>query len=481
MTTRRLESCVVAVLVAACTADPAGGGSSTGSGTVADGGESGTGTGSGTGDADTTTGVDATDGMDATDDTDTRPTTDATDDATSTGPECTGAPDCGGTTRFCDPEGTCVACDGLADPDVACADVDPSNPLCVAGACVQCTANEASVCDDETPVCDTATNTCTGCTEHEQCPDSACHLAMESKGSCFSPAEVYEVTNEAELASALDDIVLTSNLVIQFSGATFYSEQIGVAAGQEIALLGLDSTVLQNTLQPSISVSGSGAAYVSNIMLAGHDDTEAVRCAGGTVWLDDSEVRNNAQLGLDISGGCAAHLRRTVVAINSAGGIDISGGQLQLLNAAVGLNGGQFSSTVGGIAADGTVLDIRYSTLAGNTALDATRGTLFCISGVSGEIRNSILVGVGNTISGCGALTFDGNAADEVLGGTNENVGAVMPTWFANLGSNDFRLTATGDTVFADIAQWEDGDPLTDIDGDEIPTAMPSHPGYDQP
>ena len=32
-----------------------------------------------------------------------------------------------------------------------------------------------------------------------------------------------------------------------------------------------------------------------------------------------------------------------------------------------------------------------------------------------------------------------------------------------------------------DIAQWDEGDPLFDFEGDAIPTDMPSFPGYDQP
>ena len=32
-----------------------------------------------------------------------------------------------------------------------------------------------------------------------------------------------------------------------------------------------------------------------------------------------------------------------------------------------------------------------------------------------------------------------------------------------------------------DIALWQPGDPVADIDGDPIPTDLPSFPGYDQP
>jgi hypothetical protein len=56
-----------------------------------------------------------------------------------------------------------------------------------------------------------------------------------------------------------------------------------------------------------------------------------------------------------------------------------------------------------------------------------------------------------------------------------------MSSWFAMPDMGDYHLTTSGETEFADIAMWQEGDPLTDIDGDPIPTDMPSFPGYDQP
>ncbi len=65
--------------------------------------------------------------------------------------------------------------------------------------------------------------------------------------------------------------------------------------------------------------------------------------------------------------------------------------------------------------------------------------------------------------------------------GTNVDIGAAMPAWFVELGMNDFHLSAAGEGVFADIAMWQDGDPITDVDGDAIALGAPSVPGYDQP
>jgi len=42
--------------------------------------------------------------------------------------------------------GECVSCEELADGDGACAEQDGAMPLCVGGACVQCTEAAAEVC-----------------------------------------------------------------------------------------------------------------------------------------------------------------------------------------------------------------------------------------------------------------------------------------------------------------------------------------------
>ena len=115
--------------------------------------------------------------------------------------------------------------------------------------------------------------------------------------------------------------------------------------------------------------SGDGT-YVAGVTLAGNVNGDGLSCSGTAVWLDDSEVRNNAQVGLDISGGCEAHLRRTVVRTNAEGGIDQTGGVLSLKNSVSAANGGTFSA-FGGISLDGVEIDITYSTIAGNDSQNA--------------------------------------------------------------------------------------------------------------
>ena len=50
--------------------------------------------------------------------------------------------------------GSCVACDGMTDPDAACAGVDPAMPVCFDGTCVACAEGQEEACGDLTPICD---------------------------------------------------------------------------------------------------------------------------------------------------------------------------------------------------------------------------------------------------------------------------------------------------------------------------------------
>ena len=385
---------------------------------------------------------------------------------------------------FCDPTGDCVSCDVLSDPNAACEGLDPANPVCDAGACVQCTTEQTDACDGQTPVCG-ADNACTACTEHAECPQSACHLDGPIAGACFDVAEVVTIGSSTELSMALGALGPDDDAVFVLDAGT-YGLTVDVGSNAEVAVIssGMNPPILTGNGARAVEVFGNGLVYLWGIQVSNTDiGGDGLSCSGTAVWLDDSDVRNNGQLGMDVSGGCAAHLRRTVVYNNTAGGIDVSSGQLLMRNSAVGRNGDDLSSTVGGLRLDGTAVDITYSSLVGNEALNSTRGSLFCVGGETGSIRNSILVGVGSSIGGCDGLTFENDALDDpgVMGTNVQDVGPTMPAWFSGLGVGDFHLTTTGAMAFGGLATWEVGDPLTDVDGDPIATDGVSTPGYDQP
>lgn len=407
---------------------------------------------------------------------------------TTTGPQgCSDDRDCSGAAPFCGAMGECVSCEQMSDPDGACQGLDALMPVCSGGACVQCIAERAGACAGQTPICN-ASNECVACTEHDHCPDSACHLDGDLVGACFDSAEVVEITNTAELSAALEQLGTNDRAVFRLSSGS-YGIPIAIGDEAEVAIIGQGATppVLNgdSVLQGAVAVGGA-ILYLDGVLVS-NPLGSGVECAGApggtSLWLDDTDVRNCMRYGVEAAGECATHLRRTIIASNGDGGIVAEGaGELWVENSVVGLNGNDLTSTFGGIRFNLTSVDITYSTLIGNESSNAARGSLFCLGGESGSIRNSIIVGSGDSIDGCDALTFETSAVDSSsLAGSNPNVGAAMAGWFLDLGMNNYRLSPDGETIFADIAMWQEGDPVVDVDGEPIPTMEPSLPGYDQP
>ena len=402
---------------------------------------------------------------------------------TTDGDACEGDDDCTDAgAPFCDAAGMCVACDGMPDPDAACAGADAAAPVCNDGGCVQCTAANAAACDGQTPVCDAAVNTCRGCVEHAECPDSACHLDGGDLGACFAAGDVQNIANATALQTALNGLGADDQAVLVLAAGD-YGVTATVSSTAEVAILGNGAATIEGDGGiNAVEVTGSAILYLSEVDVSNNDGNGAT-CIGTAIWLDDSEVRNNAQAGLDISGGCAAHLRRTVVRANSAGGISASGDttEVRLTNAAVVANTNTSAIAAVVLQSSADIFAV-YSTIADNLAGLGDPDSIVC-SGSSGEVRNSIVLGAeASSVSGCGGVSFSDNAVDSTaLGGSNTDVGPHDDAWFSNPAAGDYGLSASGETTFMNIAMWEDGDPLTDIDGDPIPTDMDSFPGYDQP
>lgn len=402
-------------------------------------------------------------------------------ESTTTGPGgCMSNEEClSGDAPFCDPEGNCVACDGMPEPDAACAEADGETPVCEAGACVQCTGEKADACEGTTPVCG-AENRCEGCTEHAQCPESACHLDGADAGACFDAADVQMVANTAALETALGGLSAEDDAVLVLTGSDYSGLSVDLVASAEVAILGDGAQTLSGNSSGAFFGSGGNSyVYLAGVTLAGNVSGDGLSCSGASVWLDDAEVRNNAQVGLDVSGGCEAHLRRTVVRANNSGGVVVSGSVLRLENSAVGEN--VDTQDVAGIRITNGEFYATYTSVVANLAVMDSADNIQCFGSPTGEVRNSIIVAqAGSSISNCGGIDFSGNALDSsAFGLMNENTG-YNAAWFSPA-EGDFTLTASGQTTFMDIAQWVEGDPLFDFEGDAIPTDVPSFPGYDQP
>ncbi|MEM9457496.1 MAG: hypothetical protein AAGF11_25175, partial [Myxococcota bacterium] len=316
------------------------------------------------------------------------------------------------------------------------------------------------------------------------CPQSACHLDGSDAGACFDAADVTMVANTTELSAALAALGPDDDAVFVLEAGA-YGVTVDIGSDVEIAILGngMVAPTLTGNGPRSVEISGNAIAYLGNVDISNSDVFGGgVFCSGLAVWIDDSIVRGNAQLGMDISAGCVTHLRRTGVQTNDGGGISVDGlgTHLYAENSVIAGNIGPVAGA--GIRIIAANAELTYSVVVSNGTF-AAPVNFECLGDVSGEVRNSIISGPnGNSINACDTLTWNTNALDtDNLGATNTNIGPYSNSWFVDPGIGDYHLDATQLPMFMDIAMWQKGDPITDIDGDPIPTEMASFPGYDQP
>jgi hypothetical protein len=131
-------------------------------------------------------------------------------------------------------------------------------------------------------------------------------------------------------------------------------------------------------------------------------------------------------------------------------------------------------ATVGLRLEAGAMVDMRYVTIAGN-ATAAECGNQF-----AGTVRNSIVSSVtADSLTGCGNVDWVDDAVDEI--GYGEIIGSHNGDWFVDAAGGDFHLSAAGAVAIGDIADWDEGDPVVDIDGDPRPMMSEGRPGLDEP
>lgn len=359
----------------------------------------------------------------------------------------------------------CVPCGDAAEPDAACAEADSATPVCSedGSSCVACTAGS---CDGSAPACD-PTLGCVACTEHSQCPDSACHLSGPDAGSCFDTADVVEVSDSEELQQEFVQGNPGGQLVIRLTPGTIQISGGLVSDLAEVALIGSNSTITGGATALFFNI--PDLFYVAGVTLE-DGPSRAISCsAGEELWLDDTSISDYP---IALLSSCDVFVRRSQFRGNP-GGPDF-GGTLQL--------GGSFRAVNSdfGPAADpvmdlqGGDVDVRYSTFAGNQT------AISCGSPSSGQIRNSILTSVGTSVDTACGLSYIDNAVDQgFLGGTV--VPSYDPSWFAVSDGSRFFLSPSGEETFEGIADWDEGDPIVDIEGDPRPQDTPGFPGVDEP
>lgn len=378
---------------------------------------------------------------------------------------------------FCETaSGECVACDEMAEPDAACAALDPTAPLCVGGGCVHCTAAASEACTGNTPVCDERTNTCVPCTRHDQCGGGACELAV---GTCFAAGVLVHVDGNPGAMPPADytsiDAAVSAPgvgehrvvVVHELQGGASYLGTVTINGGKTIALLAApgEAPIVQGTGGgPGLRVQGAGTTlYVDGLRVAGNTGGRGLEVEEALAWMDRSHIVQNSGGGVLASSTAELVLRNSFVGgANNAAAVDI----------------------------EGSTARIDFSTLGGDT-ISATG--LSCTSPDSVEVRNSIIVALGIDATGgfdvaCSLadITFTATEAPFV-GMGNVALGELSlmtpNEWFVGYAVGDFHLNDDGLTLFADVAQWQAGDPPTDIDGDPRPTldGTPDFAGADVP
>lgn len=349
---------------------------------------------------------------------------------------------------FCGPSGVCVACTETDDPDGACAGLDATAPVCVNGACVQCTAASTGACDQDRLICDDETNTCVACVEHSQCSSQACEL---TGGRCFPPGDVVHVDGDGgqdfpNVTMAVASVGADEQRVIvvhELDGALPYLESVVIDQGKTLALLGAagERPVLQGTgVNPGLRIVGGSTSLYADGLDVSNAAATGVVVDSAFVWID-----------------------RARIVRNDGGGILVTnGGQLIIRNSFVG---GDIND-VPVLQVQGSATTILYTTVAGGFG---AASALTCSGAYNVDARNSLLVARTDVPEvQCAGASIDYSGAELDLGGTNVMLGDMSTTWFIGFASGDFHLNMPP-IIIATTAQWELGDPPIDIDGDPRP------------
>lgn len=377
-------------------------------------------------------------------------------------------------------EARCASCTDADDPDAACGGAYPELGLCgSAGRCVAC---DDGSCSADTPVCDPLVG-CVACTEHVHCPDSACHLGGPDAGTCFSTDDVVEVQTPGAFAELLDAVGPGEDRVFVLGAATytfpmgFDVDVYDIDGQREIAFIGNGATILRGNVGANHGFL-FGEPDESQVYLFNLDwDGVSPRFSPGFPIL---EVGPDAELWMDdvtaraclLMNDGTAHLRRSnlLEGVGTPFGFPDAGiqggGSLYLENASLDASPNLTHFRFNGL------LDIRYSTIV-------VEEDFLCGADTTGIVRNSIVLSGGVVDEGCEGATWTNNAVNEP--GYGQMVPAFDSSWLVPTGTTRFNLSAAGAAVFEGVAQWGEGDPLTDVEGDPRPMRGPSTAGVDEP
>lgn len=407
---------------------------------------------------------------------------------TGPGPECTTAdgtidPDCPADAPYC-VEQSCQSCDQLGG-DAWCSSAKSELPVCDTDRCVECTsANNA--CSGTTPVC-TEDNVCVACVEHEDCGEAlGCDL---DTGACFPADEVYIVQRDASncpaggdgtqgrpfcsLQEARDEITSDTYTIVLRGTADSYSESVTFIA-DTVAILGVDVPVIDG-VENALSATSAARLFVDGVEISGSNG-DGISCNNAYLWVGDSVLASNFGRGIDAL-NCPVSVRRTQLRGNVTGGISITDQPLVVQNSFITLNGSG-GSEVSGVQLVDAEASIVYASIANNNAVGSEGDAMTCTGTVAATVRNSIVWAEDTNESiacSSGQLTMEHSVTDDSVftGDTTSNtLLEVQPGAFVDFATGNLRVTSM--SPFADLAQWSEGDPRTDIDGDPRPQPGPA-------
>lgn len=404
------------------------------------------------------------DPSDSTESTGTSTTAVADDGTSTTAAGCSTDDTCAEPEPFC-VNGACVPCNLAPDPAAACESLDLARPLCAEAGCVACTEDDATACQGLTPVCEPAAGTCVGCAFHEQCPASACHI---EEGSCLPTDRVWHVDGDASgcaaadgspaapycsLSAALAEVAPgeTGTLWVHArAGDAAYVGGLTITGSRVVAIRGPADErprFAGGGIGAPITVTGGAIAYLDRGRVDGSAVSEAVQVVGAVLHLDGWLVVLNPGGGVSLSNGAAFYARNSVIGANGSALVDAQA-----------------------LRATSSSFALRYVTMAGNDS--AGLASIACTGGSTGAAADSIVVALDPGSIDCRGLVVEHSAVDSFLDGEGVVLREAFDAgWFVAPGAGDFHL-APGHP-FDDVAQWQPGDPLVDLDGDP----RPSRPG----
>lgn len=393
-------------------------------------------------------------------------------------------------------EGVCSGCEAAGGHDY-CAGLSESVPQCNPswGHCVECyddaspACGEGQVCGDDFA--------CGACTQHEQCPMSACNVFRgtcmddatvlwvdDDPASCDPDGDASEGTPLCDLDAAIERVAAGETAIVHLRGGSYTSLVLPDCAAKYIAVIGDEgapATIDLNALQspPAVEVACGSELMLYRVRLR-RSNAPAVQCHdggklslqqvlidGGTTGVDAQDCRlrslgsrfvGTAGPAISATDGSDIELRNDVIGGNAAMGTPPDNAALVVVDSAA---------------------ELRFVTLADNDALNLACG------GTAVVTAHSSLVG--DTDSGmsidCLVASFDHSVIDNSDVQGDDNVALLFdPGWFVDLAGDDYRLLDS-EGALAEIGQWNPGDPRFDLENArrvEIPGAR-TWPGADQP